>query len=313
MHEDEAAAGVQAGEEHAHPHAPSDDGRPRLAFVGAGRVGTALAVACARAGWQVSAVASRDEARRLRLAELIPGVRAFAEPYAVLDEADMIFLTVPDDALPEMAASLKLYSGQAVVHTSGALPASVLAPAMAAGTSAASFHPLVAFADVERGLAALTGATIALEGDETLLPVLAELAEAVGGRPVILASEGKTAYHAAAMLAAGGLVGLLDAIVEVAAGAGLDEAAALSLYAPLSRQTLANAEELGVRPALTGPFVRGDVATVQGHLDALRRLAPAALPLYRAVAARELAIAVGRGELSADSAGRLSELLEQLG
>ena len=49
----------------AHEHA-TDDGRPRIAFVGAGRVGTALGVAFARAGWQVTAVASRDEERRRR-------------------------------------------------------------------------------------------------------------------------------------------------------------------------------------------------------------------------------------------------------
>ncbi|HUG48236.1 MAG TPA: DUF2520 domain-containing protein [Candidatus Limnocylindria bacterium] len=325
MHEREQAPGSPGSgdtqphahahaEPHAHPHAPvdgSDDGRPRLAFIGAGRVGSVLGAALARAGWQVTAVASRDEARRVRFAELVPGVRAFAEPNAVLDEAELIFLTVPDDALAPMADSLKLYSGQALVHTSGALPASVLQPAMAAGTSAASFHPLVAFADFERGLAALSGATVALEGESSLLPLLAEMAESIGARPVELAAEGKAAYHAAAMLAAGGLVGLLDALVEVAAaGAGLDEQAALAVYLPLSRQALANAEQLGVARALTGPLVRGDVSTVAGHLDALRRLAPGALPLYLAVARRELAIAERRGELAGEAADRLRTLLD---
>jgi predicted short-subunit dehydrogenase-like oxidoreductase (DUF2520 family) len=305
--------GGAAGSPHEHAHAEAQaaaDGRPRLAFIGAGRVASVLGVALARAGWQVAAVASRDEGRRARFAELVPGVRAFAEPYAVLDEAELIFLTVPDDVVAPLAASLRLYSGQALVHTSGAQPAAVLEPARAAGTSAASFHPLVAFADFEGGLAALDGATVALEGDESLLPVLAEMAESIGARPVLLASQGKAAYHAAAMLAAGGLVGLLDAVVEVAAGAGLDEQAALDVYLPLSRQTLDNAAHLGVQSALTGPFVRGDAATVRGHIEALRRLAPTALPLYLAVARRELAIAERRSELSEETAARLRRLLD---
>ena len=72
-------------------------------------------------------------------AELVPGARGFAEPQAVLDEADLIFLTVPDDAdRRRRPPALHLYSGQALVHTSGALPASVLAPAMAAGTTRAA-------------------------------------------------------------------------------------------------------------------------------------------------------------------------------
>ena len=187
-------------------------------------------------------MASRDEERRRRFQERVPGARGFADPLSVLDEAELIFLTVPDDAIAGTAASMLLYSGQALVHTSGALPASVLAPAMAAGTSMASFHPLVSFTDLDRAVADLSGATIALEGDESLLPLLADLAESIGAQPVRLPEGGKAAYHAAAMMAAGGLVGLLDAIAQVAVLAGLDERTAVSVYAPLARQALANAE-----------------------------------------------------------------------
>ncbi len=308
MHDHSGAPGhTHAAETAEHEH---DDGRPAIAFIGAGRVGTALAVAFARAGWRVSAVASRDQTRRTRFTELVPGARAFADPPAVLDEADLIFVTVPDDAVASVADALHLYSGQALVHTSGALPASVLTPAMAAGTNVAGFHPLVAFADHERALASLRGATIALEGDGEILPLLAELAESIGARPVLLPEGGKQAYHAAAMMAAGGLVGLLDAIVEVARAAGLDEHAALAVYAPLARQALDNAERLGVAAALTGPFLRGDVGTVRGHLEVLREHAPAALPLYVAVARRELAITRRRGELDEQQAAELARLLD---
>jgi predicted short-subunit dehydrogenase-like oxidoreductase (DUF2520 family) len=297
------------GAGHPDDHHHADDGKPRIGFVGAGRVGTALAVAFSRAGWEVTGVASRDEARRSHFHSLVPTARAFADATNVLDEADLIFLTVPDDAIAATAQSLHLYSGQALVHTSGALPASVLAPAMAAGTSKASFHPLVAFADLEHALDALHGATVALDGDVSLLPVLAEIAESVGAHPVRLPEDGKAAYHAAAMMAAGGLVGLLDAIVSVARLAGLDEKTALAVYTPLARQALANSERLGVDGALTGPFLRGDVGTVRGHLDVLRASAPEALNLYVAVARRELAIARRRGELADEAATELEALL----
>ncbi len=297
------------GHGHDHPAEPAADGRPRIGFIGAGRVGTVLAVAFARAGWQVTGVASRDEERRARFVGLVAGARGFAEPHAVLDEAELIFLTVPDDAIAGVAGSLRLYSGQGLVHTSGALAASVLAPAMAAGTSAASFHPLVAFAGHDQALDDLRGATVALEGDESLLPVLAELAESIGARPVLLPEGGKSAYHAAAMMAAGGLVGLLDTIARVARLAGLDERQAVSVYAPLARQALANSEQMGIDAALTGPFLRGDVGTVRGHLAVLREHAPDALPLYVEVARRELGIARRRGALDEERATQLEELL----
>ena len=296
---------------HAHDSSESAaDGRPRIGFVGAGHVGTALAVAFGRAGWSVTAFASRDEARRRQFAALVPGARGFAEPNAVLDDADLVFLTVPDDAVAATAARLSLYSGQALVHTSGALPASVLQPAMAAGTSLGSFHPLVAFADLDRALDALPGATIAIEGDASLLPLLAELAESIGAQPVTLAAGTKSAYHAAAAMAAGGAVALLDVIARIAAESGFDEATALSIYLPLTRQAIANAESLGIAQSLTGPFLRGDLGTIADHLRFLRQAAPEIMPAYLAIARRELDITRRRGSLDADRLAALEQLLD---
>jgi predicted short-subunit dehydrogenase-like oxidoreductase (DUF2520 family) len=295
-----------------HPHPPDDPtGKPRIGFIGAGHAGTALGVAFSRAGWPVVAVASRDEARRSHFQRLVPGSRAVQHGPALLDDVDLVFVTVPDDAISSVVAELRLYGGQGIVHVSGALPASVLVPAQAAGTSAASFHPLVAFADVDGSVAALRGATVALEGDESLLGILSDLAWDIGAQPVRLPPGGKSAYHAAAVLAAGGFIGLLDAIAELGRGAGLDERGSLAIYGPLIRQSLANAEALGIESALTGPLLRGDVGTVRDHLGVVRRLAPSAGELYRAAARREVAIAQRRGDLSAERAGELERLLDE--
>ena len=53
---------------------------------------------------------------------------------------------------------------------------------MAAGTQVGAFHPLVAFADTERAVEALHGATVAIEGDDQLAAMLADMAEAIGAR-----------------------------------------------------------------------------------------------------------------------------------
>lgn len=310
----DVAAGAEPGHDstvpHRHPHRQSRPGEPpAIGIVGAGAVGTALGLALTRGGWPITAVASRDPARRERFRGLVGGARAFAEANALLDEVELVILAVPDDAIAPLAASLRLYSGQAMVHTSGLLGAEVLAPAMAAGTQIGSFHPLVAFADTERAVAALHGATIAVEGDDDLVALLAEMATVVGGTAVRLAPGAKSAYHAAAVLAAGGVVALLDAIASLAAVAGLDERAALAVYLPLVRQTLANAETLGVPGALTGPFTRGDAGTLDAHLAALRAHAPEVVELYRALGKRELELALDRGALTPEGARRLADSL----
>jgi predicted short-subunit dehydrogenase-like oxidoreductase (DUF2520 family) len=292
--------------DHVQPHAHSGpDEPPVVGIVGAGAVGTALGVALSRAGWPVRAVASRDAGRRDRFQALVPGARGFAEATALLDEVELIILAVPDDAIPIVAGQLRLYGGQAMIHTSGALGAEVLEPAMAAGTQVGAFHPLVAFADTELAVAALHGATVAIEGDDQLADLLARMAEAIGAEAVRLAPGTKAAYHAAAVLAAGGFVALLDAIAELGRVAGLDEPGSLAIYGRLAEQTLANARALGIAAALTGPITRGDVGTLERHLATLRSHAPEVLPLYIAAATREIALAEGRGALSPEAGALL--------
>ena len=295
---------------HAHPHQRSGpDETPSTGIVGAGAVGTALGLALSRAGWPIHAVASRDAARRERFASQVDGARPFAEAQALVEEVELIVLAVPDDAIEPLAREIRMYSGQAMIHTSGALGAEVLAPAMAAGTQIGAFHPLVAFADTERAIAALHGATVAIEGDDDLAAMLASMAERIGARPVRLAPGTKSAYHAAAVLAAGGVIALLDAITELGAVAGLDEAGSLAIYGPLVEGTLGNARALGVRAALTGPMTRGDVGTLAAHLDALAAHAPGVMPLYVAAAHREIDLAIERGALAPETASTMRRSL----
>ena len=287
---------------------------PRVGIVGAGAVGTALGVAISRAGWRVTAVATRDAGRRELFSELVPGARAFVEPAAILDEVDLVVLAVPDDAISAVAGSLRLYAGQAMVHTSGLLGAEVLTPALAAGSHAGAFHPLVSFtSDVERSVAGIAGATIAIEGDEAIIGLLADLAETLGGVPVRLPAGAKAAYHAAAVLASGGLVALMDAVVSLGAAAGLDERGSVAIYGRLMEQTLANVRAVGVAAALTGPIVRGDAGTVEAHLEAIRHLAPAVADLYVAVGRRELEIAAQRGTLAPEQLERVRSALAKVG
>lgn len=282
---------------------------PRTGIVGAGAVGTALGVALARAGWPLVAMASRDRIRRDRAQSLLPGIAVFELAQQLLDEAQLVILAVPDDAVAPLARTIRLYSGQALVHTSGALGAEVLAPAMAAGTRVGAFHPLVAFADLERAVAALHGATIAVEGDDVLVSLLAEMATSIGGRAVRLPPGTKAAYHAAAALAAGGFIALLDAVAELGRVAGLDETGSLAVYGPLVEQSLGNASALGIGRALTGPMTRGDLGTVEAHLAALAAHAPGVLPLYRVLAEREVEIATTRGALTPELAAAVRTAL----
>src|SRR5947207_3037804 len=155
--------------------------RPRVCAgsVGAGRVRPPRVETASSIG-RLGRHRADAPAPRGRFRSLVDVSRVFADPEPILDEVELIILAVPDDAIAGLAGSLRMYGGQAMIHTSGALGAEVLAPAMAAGTQIGAFHPLVAFADTERAVAALHGATVAIEGDDQLATMLADMAEVIG-------------------------------------------------------------------------------------------------------------------------------------
>jgi predicted short-subunit dehydrogenase-like oxidoreductase (DUF2520 family) len=113
------------------------------------------------------------------------------------------------------------------------------------------------------------------------------------------------------VLAAGGLVALLDAVAALASATGLDEAGALAVYGGLSAQALGNARAMGIGPALTGPAIRGDIGTVGAHLAAIAAAAPGVADVYRALLRRQVDIAAAHRGLGPEAADRLRAALAE--
>ena len=204
-----------------------------------------------------------------------------------------------------------MYGGQAMVHTSGALGAEVLAPAMAAGTQIGAFHPLVAFADTERAVAALHGATVAIEGDDQLAALLAGMAEAIGATPGPAGARARrppTTPRRSWRPAGSSRCSTRSP--SSAGSPGSTRPGSLAIYGPLIEGTLGNARALGIRAALTGPMTRGDVGTLEAHLATLRApRARTSSTLYVAAARREIDLAEARGALAPEDATKMRAVL----
>jgi predicted short-subunit dehydrogenase-like oxidoreductase (DUF2520 family) len=237
---------------------------PALAIVGSGRVGGSLARAAEDAGLTV-ALADRDQAGD-----------ASRESGAAL-------LCVPDASIAEAAAAVAhaVPPLRFVGHTSGATGLDALAPAAEAGAATFSLHPLQTVPDAATEF---TGSPCAISGSGAeALELARTLAEALGMRAFEVPEDRRAAYHAAASMASNFLVALEESAAELLAAAGIDDAR--ELLAPLVLRSAANWAERGGE-ALTGPIARGDEATVERHLEALRRFAPELVETYEALAAR---------------------------
>ncbi len=137
---------------------------PALGFVGAGRLGSGLAVAAEAAGFRVAAVASRSGGSATELAARLPAAAAGSATF-VVERAQAVFLAVPDACIRDVCAALPWREGQIVVHASALDGLELLDAARAAGAQRGSFHPLVAFGEPDGTADALRGASVALDGD----------------------------------------------------------------------------------------------------------------------------------------------------
>jgi predicted short-subunit dehydrogenase-like oxidoreductase (DUF2520 family) len=268
--------------------------RPLVGFVGAGRVGKGLSLALARAGYPVVGVASRSGS---------------LSGQDVVDRADVVFLTVQDDAIAGLAAQLTWRSGVAAVHCSGAADLSVLAQAARAGAAVGGFHPLQMFADPEVAASGLARCAIALEAEEPLAGTLAGMVDALGARPLRVPAGGRAAYHAGAHYAGPFVAVLLAEAVAIWGRIGIGPVDALAALLPLVHGSADAIAHSGLARATAGPVARGDLLTVRRHMEALERLEPGARDFYRRLALRTIPLALTSGKLDAARAEELRALL----
>ena len=281
-----------------------------IGFIGAGRTGTALALAMSRAGYSVTAVASRSPESAQALAARIPGCGWVPDLRMVVESCDLVFLTVPDDAIAPVAAALPWRAGQAVVHCSGALSLDVLEAARERGAQVGGLHPFQTFPAGQDAAEWLPGSTFAIEASGDLALWLSEVVHRIGGQAITLRGEDKSLYHASALMSCAFLTTLLDTAHGLWEEIGFSRQEALEGLLPLAKGTLRSIEALGTRAAATGPVMRGDIGTLRRHIVSLEERAPWAVPLYRQAALVMVGMALKEGAITEEQAHEMERVLK---
>jgi predicted short-subunit dehydrogenase-like oxidoreductase (DUF2520 family) len=285
-----------------------------VSIVGAGKVGQAVGSLLRDAGVRIAGVSCRDD-DKAAAAALATGGRPETDPAAAARDADIVLLTVPDDAIgvvaDEIASRDGFRAGQVVAHLSGTRGLDVLAPALEAGAGVACLHPIQSFASAAHARKVLPGTFFGVTADGEARDVANEIVSLLGGVSVDVRDEQKTLYHAAAVVASNYLVALEDIAASLLVEAGFDEGTASRALFPLVRGTVANIREFGTARALTGPVARGDVETVRIHLDALAALSADRLRMYKVLGRHALTIAWESGRLDEGEYEALGSLLAE--
>lgn len=283
----------------------------KIGFIGAGVVGTALAVRLREKDYPVIAVASRSKSSADKLADFVPGCQVYLTSQAVADECDLVFVTTPDDEVEGLVADIQWHPGQGVMHCSGVDSLDVLQKASSDGAQVGGFHPLQTFASVTHAIDNLPGSTFALEAEEPLLSTLKDMASSLEGNHVVLGLGDKPLYHAAAVIACNYTVTLMKMATDLWKTFGVSPDDATRALLPLLRGTINNIENVGLPNCLTGPIARGDIGTVLKHLDAMDEKVPDIAETYREMGRQTIPVALSKGKIDLARAEEMRLLLKK--
>jgi predicted short-subunit dehydrogenase-like oxidoreductase (DUF2520 family) len=261
----------------------------KVCVLGRGKVGTALAREFGRAGLTTAQLRGRA-------------------PWRPLPPAQVYLLAIPEVALAPVAAALgpQLPKPAVVLHCAGSRSHEELAALRDYGAAIGVLHPLVSFADRKRP-PPLAGATFVFQGDARAHRDARKLVRALGAH-LLKAEAVGPAYHAAAALVANAGVALAWSGLHILSSLGFPEQQATQALAGLLASVAHNIRHVGLPGALTGPVVRGDARTVDGHLKALHALDASSAGLYAGMQELVVACALDAG-LSTEAARQIREVV----
>ncbi|SEJ73817.1 Predicted oxidoreductase, contains short-chain dehydrogenase (SDR) and DUF2520 domains [Propionispira arboris] len=288
----------------------------KVGIIGAGKVGSVLAIALQREGINVCAVSGGGSDSAKILADRI-GILFCRDTALVAREVDIILIATPDREIKNVVNLLKISGemrdGQIVFHVCGSQSAEILAGLRSFGVAVGSIHPLQSFSSIEAGLKNLGSSYFAIDGDEQALVKAKEFVGKLNGICMYVPPEDRALYHAAACMASNYLTALLHSTVTLMKTFGVDETKAIKALHPILQGTLTNIETYGTLQALTGPIVRGDVGTITQQLQQIDARVPSQAQLYRELGKYTLAMAKQRHTLAPEQIVELEQCFSHLG
>lgn len=241
-----------------------------IGFIGAGRVGCSIGKYLSEAGMPLAGYydLSKEEADS---AAGFTASQSFAHVEDLVAACNLVFLTTPDGIIPkawEMIRTCPL-EGKIICHCSGALTASAFTGIEQAHAYGCSLHPMLPFSSRFSSYEILKHAFFTIEGHPQAVLAVSELFTKLGNTVCPIEGECKPKYHAAASILSNQLTAVLDTGYRLLEECGFSRQDAINATKTLVQQNVENILQHDCVQALTGPIERGDIQTVQKHLNCL--------------------------------------------
>lgn len=235
-----------------------------IGFIGAGKCGMSLAYYFRSKGFDIAGFSSRHK---------IDCDFDFFDYDELLNKCDIIFITVTDTAIAQVWNGLKNFNknfnieNKIICHCSGSLSSDIFAGANP--DRVCSVHPMLAFNSRHTSEESISKAYFTVEGGNEALKCVSEILSECSNKFSVIKKEDKVRYHAAACFASNFVVSVCEKAESLLKDCGFDKASAHNALVPLMQTNMRNIINLGTKSAVTGPAARGDMITIQKHLENL--------------------------------------------
>lgn len=285
----------------------------KIGFIGAGKVGIAIAHVLKKKEFEVVAVSDADGEKAFSKARQYLGdsTKYTSNNMEVIRVSDIIAITTQDYAIKEVAKEIHEKSerldGKLFFHTSGAHPSSILKPLDEKGATLGSLHPLQSFPDIDSAIRVLPNTYVFIEGDGEALKTLEALGKSIGQATIPIEGNNKVYYHLCAVFVCNLLCALLYSSEKIMKKIDIT----LEPFFPIINATLHNIQSNGPLMSLTGPIVRGDKGTMEDHIRSMGDM-NLHKRIYKALSLAALDMVKERGIHNQEKLDELQRILEAI-
>ncbi len=289
--------------------------KPRINIIGSGKLGrTLIRLFVDQQGVEIGDVFNRSPAHSQAAIEFW-GAGRRCDTIGEMHDADIWLLATPDDAIAGVVKTLtkgqQNWANTVVFHSSGLHSSCVLEALQERGAKVASVHPVHSFARPEQSLRSYSGTVCTIEGDSGATNILSELFTQIGSTVIPIQASGKALYHAATVMGSNYLVALHQVALDMLEQAGINRSQAQQILQPLMTQSLQNTQQFGPTKALTGPIVRGDMETLEAHIEAITTQDPEHLAVYKTLGKVATGLAEQQARLDRDRLKAIAALFTE--
>ncbi len=233
----------------------------KIVLIGAGNVAFHLANALHNTPHNIVQIYNRSEKRLADFKNITQNLTNNLQD--IFPNANVYLLAVSDDAIEKVAAQLPIHKQSIVAHTSGATPSTVLQQHPHHGI----FYPLQTFS--RHKTVNWSNIPLCLDGNtpETLT-ILQQLAQSINPNIYFINDQQRQQLHVAAVFANN----FTNHLFAIAQDILQKQDLSFDLLKPLIQETVIKIQKHPPKKSQTGPAVRGDLQTMQRHLDLLKNL-----------------------------------------